>query len=130
MTAQKKKPPVKRAVPLTRLATMCRAGQNVIASILPLRYPEIAVSRCVYDNSIKTHFAIASLNHCEFVCFCLLAAIQKRQTKDALQREELPTRPLSASTRKACLDGNELVPGGHLSGKVGLLTLKEKGLIQ
>jgi hypothetical protein len=72
---------------------------------------------------IDKTYALVSLKHCE-LSPGFVADLQDKNESIALQRVELPTCPLSATTRKACLDGNELVPG-FLSGKVGLLILEK-----
>ena len=51
---------------MTRLTTIGGVGQNVFALFKPLRYLGFAITRCVYDIPIKTHFAIANVNEAAF----------------------------------------------------------------
>ena len=78
---------------------------------------QVAETNQLYTISIKSHKSIAlvSLKHCEFAN--LLVGCPSKKTKMRYQ-DRITVPPLTAWTRKACLDGNELVPG-YLSGKVG-----------
>ena len=121
MQAKMKKP----AINGFSLNQLTRAVSRI--NVVPSKQSRPAMTKLLYTKLItsrkpirETH-ALVSQKHCENNADLPLTFKKAYQTTNALQRVELPTCPLSATTRKACLDGNELVPG-YLSGKVGFLS--------